>query len=251
MKTIVRVIPGVFLLALAVSVTSLTPAYAQTDTTRATVTAAALTVRAGPGTEYDPLGYVLRGETLPVSGRQAGWVQVTWQGTEAWVSAPYVDLGKATPVTGAEAAMQPAEPVAGTVSAIAPASESVSGVVNYPVTVHLGETLQGKVRPGMTAVATLLAEDVADGWLVPTSSIRERDGDMVVMVMRNGQPAPITVTIGQVQGEWTVVYSPDLAAGDTVIGSTASFVDEENQFQFGPPNGDGPSPGAGFRGADD
>jgi len=142
----------------------------------------------------------------------------------------------------------------GTVESISFTSDSSSGLVNYPVTIQLdkgenGENLAG-VLPGMTAVATLtnMDEAAADGWLVPSNAIRDRGNGSTVMVVVDGQPSPVAVTTGAIQGEWTVVYSPELAQGDMVMGSVTSFIgDDEGGFRgFGggrPPGGGAPSGG--------
>jgi HlyD family secretion protein len=126
----------------------------------------------------------------------------------------------------------------GVVARIAPSSESESGVVNYPVTIRLTDADLDGVRPGMTAVADILGEETADSWLVPTSAVRELDGESVVMILRNGQPTPISVTSQGTQGEWTVVQSVELKEGDEAMGSVTSFLDEDSgSTGFGPPGG--------------
>ena len=123
----------------------------------------------------------------------------------------------------------PDEVFSGAVVRIAPSSESESGVVNYPVSIQLTDTDLSGVRPGMTAVADLLGEESADSWLVPTGAVQELEGQAVVMILRDGQPTPITVTIQGSEGEWTVVQSPDLAEGDQAVGAVSSFLDEEGE----------------------
>ena len=130
----------------------------------------------------------------------------------------------------------------GVVARIAPSSDPESGVVNYPVTVQLTDPDLSGVRPGMTAVATILDDDAEEGWLVPTAALQERSGQTVVLIMRDGQLTPIAVTVQGSQGEWTVVHSPDLQAGDEAVGSVSTFLDEDDDAGgFGPP-----PPGGGF-----
>lgn len=136
----------------------------------------------------------------------------------------------------------------GLVTQIAPTSDSEQGVVNYPVTVQLIDTDLSGVRPGMTAVATLLDEDAADGWLVPTSAVIERNGNTMVLVLRDGQPQPVRVTKVGAQGDWTIVESPELQAGDEAVGTVSSFLNQAeggNNFRggFGPGFGGGRPPG--------
>jgi HlyD family secretion protein len=130
----------------------------------------------------------------------------------------------------------------GVVTQIAPSSASESGVVNYPVTIQLADADLTGVRPGMTAVATILDDDAAAGWLVPTSAIIERGGVTNVLIIRNGQPQPVQVTKIGAQGEWTIVESPELQAGDQAAGGVSSFVNEENTGGFRGGFG-GPLPG--------
>ncbi len=126
----------------------------------------------------------------------------------------------------------------GQVSRIAPTSSSQSGVVNYEVAVLLDDLNLDGVKAGMTAVATIADDLNKQEWLVPTSSLQEFEGENTVTVVRDGQRARIEVTPGIVQGEWTTVESPDLQAGDKVVGQVASFVDEDQaseQSRFGGP----------------
>jgi HlyD family secretion protein len=133
----------------------------------------------------------------------------------------------------------------GVVARIAPSSEATSGVVNYPLTIRLTDTDLAGVRSGMTAVADLVSEEMANSWMVPTNAVVERDGQSVVMIVRGGQPMPITVVAQGVQGEWTIVQSADLHDGDLALGTVTSKVNEtstSNRFGGGMPMG-GPPPG--------
>jgi HlyD family secretion protein len=143
-----------------------------------------------------------------------------------------VDIPKVKVGQGVEISLDalPDRTFKGTVSQVVPVSESDSGVVNYPVTIRLDdENLEG-VLPGMTAVATILNESVEPGWLVPANSVREFEGENYVMVVRDGQRQRVKVTPGELQGEWMVVQSPDLKAGDEVVGQVSSFLNEDEQF---------------------
>jgi RND family efflux transporter MFP subunit len=131
----------------------------------------------------------------------------------------------------------------GEVSRVAPTSEAESGVVNYLVYIQLKDLeLADGVRPGMTAVATILGDSPANSWLVPTNALVEFEGETTVRVVRKGQESRIVVTPGASQGEWTVVQSAELQADDEVVGQVASFVDQEEnrggfRGPFGPPPG--------------
>jgi HlyD family secretion protein len=130
----------------------------------------------------------------------------------------------------------PGETWTGVVAAIAPVNDSDASSVSYPVTVRLtGAGLTG-VRPGMNAVATLTEAGAVpeNSWMVPTNGLRDNDGEATVTVVRNGQAIPLTVTPGTIQGEWTMVQSTELQAGDAVVGSITSSSGESS---FGGPQG--------------
>jgi HlyD family secretion protein len=133
-------------------------------------------------------------------------------------------------------------PFEGTVARIAPASDSASSVVNYQVVISLTDDDLRGVRPGMTAIAELVNSEASAGWLVPTTAITQAGGETVVTVLRAGQPVRVRVAPGGVQGEWTVVQSADLHAGDQVVGTLASYVAEDAP-RFGPGGGGGPRGG--------
>jgi HlyD family secretion protein len=169
---------------------------------------------------------------------------------ELTVNVAEVDVSKIQPGQGADISIDalPDQTFSGTVTRIAPSSDSESGVVNYPVTIQLVNAGQANVRPGMTAVATILNDDASNaGWLVPTNALRQRGDNTMIMVLRDGQPTPIRVITGASQGEWTVVQSPELQAGDEVAGSVSSFLNQGEGSGFGPPGG-GPGFGGAIRG---
>jgi len=186
----------------------------------------------------------------------------------------------------------PGEAFSGTVTLIAASSTSSQGVVNYPVTIKFtgqvtstsqltsttqvtrtrritGTTTTGnvgglaapltappaalsQVRSGMTAVATITANQGITGWLVPNNALQQRPGGgTYVLVVRNGQEVPVNVTVGVVQGEFTAVESPDLHTGDAVVGGVTSRLNQQNQpggfQQFRNLSPAGPGGGAGGR----
>jgi HlyD family secretion protein len=174
---------------------------------------------------------------------QAGLSAVTLanlNALELTVNVAEVDINKIYLDQRAEITVDalPDEVFNGVVARIAPSSESESGVVNYPVTIQLTDTDLAGVQPGMTAVADILGDEMADSWLVPTNAVREIEGEGVVMILRDGQPAPISVTPQGSQGEWTVVQSAELQEGDEALGVVSSFLDQDDGGTgFGPPGG--------------
>lgn len=166
---------------------------------------------------------------------------------ELTVNVAEVDIGKIKPNQKAKIIVDalPDKAFEGSVTRIAPSSTSETGVVNYPVTVQLADTDLSGVRPGMTAMATFSGDQVADSWLVPSSALVERGGKSVVMILRDGQRTPIPVTVQGSQGEWTIVQSDQLRAGDQAIGGVSSFLNQDNTRNGFRPGGPFPIPGGG------
>lgn len=146
-----------------------------------------------------------------------------------------VDINKVEPGQAVNIAVDalPDQRFSGEVSRVAPISEASSGVVNYEVSIRLKDLeIEDGVRPGMTAVATILSGEAENAWLVPSTALIEFEGQQYVRrVTGEGQPTRIAVTPGSSQGEWTVVQSEELQAGDQVVGQVASFVGEDDRFQ--------------------
>ncbi|AQS61511.1 Multidrug resistance protein MdtA [Rhizobium rhizogenes] len=129
------------------------------------------------------------------------------------------------------------------------ASETVSNVVTYKgiLTVDNEELL---LRPGMTATANIIVEEIKDTLLVPNSALRytppresasrggglmslfrpprmgrsqNRDagqaaaGKRTVWVLRNNNPVSVAIETGSTDGQHTVVKSGELKADDQVI----------------------------------
>ena len=149
----------------------------------------------------------------------------------------------------------PDQPLTGTVTVIAPPevetdSESnttvpsgSSQLTTYPVTVVVNNTVANdtsavsQLRAGMSAQVTFIGSNQlpAESWLVPTNGVEIiGEGQGVVQLLRGETSAPLTVEVtDRTQGEWVVVVSSDLQEGDMVVGSTASFLDQQRS-PFGP-----------------
>ena len=74
---------------------------------------------------------------------------------------------------------------------------------------------------------------------MPTNSLTEGNGQATVQVVRGRaeddegpQLVALRVMVGERQGEWTLVESNELAAGDRVLGSVASYIDEDIAREF-------------------
>lgn len=134
------------------------------------------------------------------------------------------------------------------------APQTIDGVVTYEAILSL-DNGEGLLRPGMTAVAEIVVEQVRDALVVPNAALRftpqsEEDasggsgllgmliprppssapasardtaGDTrTIWVLRNGAAMAVEIGLGPSDGMVTVVASGDLAPGDAVITDTAT-----------------------------
>jgi HlyD family secretion protein len=188
---------------------------------------------------------------------------------EATVNVAEVDIPRVKVGNQAQIALDalPGQTFTGVVDLIAASSTSQAGVVDYAVTIQFTNQVTSTnqltgtnqitgtrqitstatavadapadlslVRSGMTAVATINTSQNLTGWLVPNNALQQRPGGgTYVLVVRNGQEVPVNVTPGLVQGEFTAVQSPDLHAGDAVVGGVTSRLNQPSQ------------PGGGFQ----
>jgi HlyD family secretion protein len=143
----------------------------------------------------------------------------------------------------------------GTVDNIDPSGTVSNGVVNYSVRVNLDPT-EAALKLDMTANASLIGEKAENVLAVPTTAIRSgramnrantqssetvtNTTSNMVMVLKDGQPRPVQVTLGMTAGDLTEV-SGDLQVGDEVLIVTTTSTNNTQQG-FGPPGGMGGPP---------
>jgi HlyD family secretion protein len=134
----------------------------------------------------------------------------------------------------------PGRTLSGEVIRVAPTSDGEQGVVNYQIDLRVVDGDLTGVRADMTSVARLQTAQQVTGWLVPTSAISQNGAGAEITVVRSEGPLTVTVTTGSVQGEWTVVDSPQLKAGDQVVGQLYQPVEAgTSQSGFMPPRANG------------
>lgn len=129
------------------------------------------------------------------------------------------------------------------------APETVQGVVTYKGQLDI-DNADLLLRPGMTATAEIIVEEVAGARLVPNAALRftpptdaadgpslgllerilprppsfrrpsvtEADGpDRTVWVLRDGAPTPVAVAVGASDGRFTQILENEIADGEAVI----------------------------------
>jgi HlyD family secretion protein len=149
----------------------------------------------------------------------------------------------------------------GAVANIDPSGTVSNGVVNYSVRVNLDPN-DAALKLDMTANASLIGERHENVLAVPTTAIRAgralnqsnvQSGQAVtttansmVLVIKDGQPRPVPVTVGMTAGDLTEV-SGDLQVGDQVVLKTTTSTTTNSNQDFGPPDGGvgGPPPDGG------
>jgi HlyD family secretion protein len=153
----------------------------------------------------------------------------------------------------------------GTVANIDPSGTVSNGVVNYSVRVNLDPS-DAALKLDMTANASLIGEKAENVLAVPTTAIRSGralnsadaqsgvtttdTASNMVLVLKDGQPRRVPVTVGMTADDLTEV-SGDLQAGDEVlIVTTTSNTTSDQPGGFGPPDGGlgGPPPDGGMGG---
>jgi HlyD family secretion protein len=104
----------------------------------------------------------------------------------------------------------------GKVVQVAQTGTSVSGVVNFKVTVELTDA-DMDVKPGMTAAVNIVVNEMKDVVLVPNRAVRLVDGKRVVYLLLDGQPVKTNISLGSSSDTMSVVAGGDVKEGDTVV----------------------------------
>ena len=110
----------------------------------------------------------------------------------------------------------------GVVNKVGQVGNISQGTVNFVVTVEITDPDE-KVKPGMTAAATINVEEVDDVLLVPNRAVRYQDGKRVVYIFKNGVPTPVEIQLGATSDTYSELISSDLKEGDEIILNPPSF----------------------------
>lgn len=109
--------------------------------------------------------------------------------------------------------------VSGTITEIAPTSASSGGVVTYLVTINIDSVQAEDLRPGMSASASIVVDEVADVLIVPNWAIRlnRETGEAFVNVLQgDGTVEEVVVETGLRNEQFSEVLA-GLSEGDTVV----------------------------------
>jgi HlyD family secretion protein len=120
----------------------------------------------------------------------------------------------------------------GIVSQVGDSGTTSSGVVNFNVTVTITDA-DAQVKPGFTAVTTIITDQVTGSLLVPAAAIRTINNQKMVIVMRNGVATPVPVTLGATSDTFSALLTGDLAEGDLVVVTIDSSTDAAGLMMMG------------------
>lgn len=112
----------------------------------------------------------------------------------------------------------------GIVNTISSAGSDVSGVVEFNVSVKVLNADEN-VKPGFTAVVSIITNQVKDALLVPNDAVISRNGkSAVLLVSTDGSTSVVSVETGASSDTHTEILSGDLAEGNklAVYSSTNS-----------------------------
>lgn len=112
----------------------------------------------------------------------------------------------------------PDKEYAGKVIDISLVGSSISGVVNFPVTVQL-TNVDNVVKTGMTAVANIIISQVDDVLLVPNRAIQIKDGKKIIYVWDQNEKKylEVPVLVGLSSDTMTEISSEELNVGDEIL----------------------------------
>jgi HlyD family secretion protein len=150
----------------------------------------------------------------------------------------------------------PAKAYHGTVTQVGDSGTTSSGVVRFNVTVTLSD-IDEQVKPGFSAITTIVTDQVTDVLLIPTAAIRTINNQKMLIVMRNGVPTPVAVVLGPASDAFTALISGDIQEGDLVVATIDTSTGMGGLLMMGggggfqpgtdrqPPTGGGQSPSGG------
>ncbi|MBK9926189.1 MAG: efflux RND transporter periplasmic adaptor subunit [Anaerolineales bacterium] len=122
----------------------------------------------------------------------------------------------------------------GTVTAINPVGEEVSGLVKYSVHIDLDKvTDQDFIPLGTTANVTIHVMDATASLTVPITTIQnDAKGEFVLVAQRDGSTKRVDVVTGAIVGD-KVVVTGDLREGDVIQVNDGSSFNAPNPFGGG------------------
>ena len=104
----------------------------------------------------------------------------------------------------------------GEVTQVSKVGTSVSGVVNYTVTVELTDADQS-VLTGMTASVNVVVQQLSDVLLVPNRAVRRINSKQYVYILKNNQPVKVEIQLGAYSDTNSEISSGEVQAGELLV----------------------------------
>jgi HlyD family secretion protein len=167
----------------------------------------------GTGTEISTLpGEMIRDGTQAVQLDNLENLVVNVNVSEIDISK--VEIGQAVVITFDAL---PYKEYSGFVSDVSSAGTDEDGIVQFRVTATI-EDADESVKPGFTAVISIITSQVDDALLVPSQALSGRNGDnMVVVVSEDGTTKKVMVEVGTSSEAFTEIINGDIEEGDQLM----------------------------------
>lgn len=106
-----------------------------------------------------------------------------------------------------------------------------NGVV-YTVTVEILNP-DDQLLPGMTAAANIVISQIKDVLIVPNRAVRSIDQNLVVYILKNNVPTPVTIKLGASSDTESEILSGDVKEGDLIVlNPPSSFISAAGRGPF-------------------
>ena len=93
-----------------------------------------------------------------------------------------------------------------------------SGVVSYNVTINF-DTIDPRIKPGMSVSASIITVVKQDVITVPNSALKSQGGSSYVQILKNNIPEQVLVEIGIANNTHTEIVS-GISVGDSIVTQT-------------------------------
>jgi HlyD family secretion protein len=135
----------------------------------------------------------------------------------------------------------------GKVITVSQAGEVTQNVTSFVVTIEMTDA-DSNVLPGMTADANVVSQKFSNVLLIPNRAVRTVNNNLVVYVLRNGQPVTVSITLGATSDTYSELASGDVKVGDQIVLNPSSITSTTNLMQTMNNRNSGSPAGGGFGG---
>jgi HlyD family secretion protein len=134
------------------------------------------------------------------------------------VQVPEVDINKVQVDQPAEFTFDaiPNKIYKGKVTQVSKVGVTISGVVNYTVTVSLTD-VDANVLTGMTTAVNVIVKQLDNVLLVPNRSVKRVNGKTYIYLLKNNQPVQTEIMLGAYSDTNSEVAGGDIKAGDLLV----------------------------------